>query len=279
MKNELEFETKKVWDFARLTQEEINAAGFPAFQVLNSGATSGFNNWTARKRLYYTSSTATEDKVDEEGNVITVPATVYPFGFISEDNTTNVINYSVINRDAIAETTKGQYFEGLTIFPEKGKKDEGSLPNVGMLYRIGLYNDETKNNNNNIIVHDLDETDFVVVNYINNYGGNSNHPTCATDDEYYAVLAGEDAVYSVAQSGVLNEETGLYDVTYALYRIDTACAKITVFKQAGTNPDAVEAIESVVAGDNNWYSIDGVRVAEPTRPGLYIHNGKKIIVK
>ncbi|MDE6479893.1 MAG: hypothetical protein K2L45_06445 [Muribaculaceae bacterium] len=276
VKNDLEFATKKVWDFARMTQEEISAAGFPAFEVLNSSATSGFNNWTARKRLYYSSATETVESVDEEGNPITVPATIYPFGFISEDNTTNVINYTVIDRAAIAETEKSQYFEGLTIFPDRGKVDEGGLPNVGMLYHIGLYNDQTKNNNNNIIVHDLDQNDFVVINYINNYGGNSNHPTCATDDEYYAQLAGEDAVYSVAETGVLNEETGLYDVTYALYRIDTACAKITVYKQNG---DAVEAVEAVKAVDNNWYSIDGVRVAQPTRPGLYIHNGKKIIVK
>ncbi len=276
VKNDLQFETKKAWDFARLSQEEIKAAGFPDFQVLNSSSTSGFNNWTARKRLYYSSATETEEKVDEEGNVTTVPATVYPFGFIADDNTVNVINYSVIDRSAIAETEKSQYFEGLTIFPERGKVAEGGLPNVGMLYRIGLYNDQTSNNNNNVYVHDLDESDFVVFNYINNYGGNSNHPTCATDDEYYAVLAGEDAVYSVAQSGVLNEETGLYDVVHALYRIDTAITKITVYKQAG---NAVEAIEATVAGDNYYYSIDGLRVVEPTRPGLYIHNGKKIIVK
>ncbi|MDE5872133.1 MAG: hypothetical protein K2H22_09350, partial [Muribaculaceae bacterium] len=276
VKNDLKFETKKAWDFARMTEEEIKAAGFPEFQVLNSGATSGFNNWTARKRLYYSSATETEEKVDEEGNITTVPATIYPFGFISEDNTTNVMNYTVIDRAAIAETTKGEYFEGLTIFPERGKVDEGGLPNVGMLYHVGLYNDQTKNNNNNIYVHDLDQTDFVVVNYINNYGGNSNHPTCADDAEYYAQLAGEDAVISVADKGVLNEETGLYDVVYALYRIDTACAKITVYKQSGA---AVEAIDATVASDNFYYSIDGIRVVEPTRPGLYIHNGKKVIVK
>lgn len=276
--NDVDFATKKVWDFARLTKEEIAAAGFPAeFQILNSDNTSGFNNWTARKRLYYISSTETVEEVAEDGTVSVVPATIYPFGFITAENNDNVIEYSVIDRAAIPETAKGEYFEGLNIFPERGKVDEGGLPNVGMLYRIGLYNDQTKNNNNNVYICDLDESDFVVVNYINNYGGNSNHPTCATDDEYYAVLAGEDAVYSVAQSGVLNEETGLYDVIHALYRIDTVITKITVFQQG--EGGAVEAVEATVAGDNNWYSIDGVRVAEPTRPGLYIHNGKKIIVK
>lgn len=277
VENDTEFETKKTWDFARLTEEEISAAlTGAAWNTLNSGATSGFNNWTARKRLYYSSATETEEK-EVDGEMVTVPVSVYPFGFISEDNTTNVIKYAVIDRAAIPETTKGQYFEGLTIFPERGKVDEGGLPNVGMLYRIGLYNDQTKNNNNNVYINDLDLNDFVVVNYINNYGGNSNHPVCANDDEYYAQLEGENAVYSVAKDGTLNE-AGFYDVAYALYRIDTAITKITVFKPAGSI-DAVEAVEAVVAGDNYWYSIDGVRVAEPTRPGLYIHNGKKVIVK
>lgn len=280
VKNDLEFETKKVWDFARLTEDEISAAlAGGTWNTLNSGSTSGFSNWTARKRLYYSSTTETVDVVDENGDITgQAPATIYPFGFVSEESETQVIKYDLIDRAAIAETTKGQYFDGLTIFPERGKVAEGGLPNIGIMYHIGLYNDQTTNSNNNVYVHDLDETDFVVVNYINNYGGNSNHPACATDDEYYAQLAGDDAVYSVAAVGTLNEETGLYDVVHALYRIDTAITKITVFKQAGAI-DAVEGIEATVAGDSNWYSIDGVRVAEPTRPGLYIHNGKKIIVK
>lgn len=278
VKNDLQFETKKAWDFARLTEDEISAAlTGAAWNTLNSSDTSGFNNWTARKRLYYESTTETTEIFDDEGTVIgSEPAKVYPFGFIAEDNEVNVIKYAVIDRAAIAETSKGEYFDGLTIFPERGKVAEGGLPNVGMLYHIGLYNDQTTNNNNNVYVHDLDESDFVVVNYINNYGGNSNHPACATDDEYYAVLAGEDAVLK-ASDGTLNEETGLYDIAYALYRIDTAITKITVYKQAGSG--AVEGVEATVAGDNYYYSIDGIRVAEPTRPGLYIHNGKKIIVK
>lgn len=34
------------------------------------------------------------------------------------------------------------------------------------------------------------------------------------------------------------------------------------------------------SGDNNvWYTIQGVKVASPVMPGIYIHNGKKIIIK
>ena len=37
---------------------------------------------------------------------------------------------------------------------------------------------------------------------------------------------------------------------------------------------------SIVTEDNAaWYTVDGRRVAAPTAPGLYIHNGKKYIVK
>lgn len=305
IKNDVEFAEKKAYDFARMSKEDIVAHGFPAeFSVLNTGNQSGFNCWTGRNRLYYISSTETEEVVNEDGSISTVAKTMYPFGFIAEDNTTNVIEYTVINNVDKAgseeaapnvDNVKDEIFEGLTIFPKTSKNspwkdpyadtEEGKqiphygTPNVGIMYRIGLYNDQTINNNNNVIVHDLDESDFVVVNYINGYGSNSIHPTVATDEEYYAALAGDDAVYAAeADTDADGNPTGTYSVTYPLYRIDTCITKITIFKQTGTNPDAVEAVEAV-AGDNNWYSIDGVRVAEPTRPGLYIHNGKKIIVK
>lgn len=31
--------------------------------------------------------------------------------------------------------------------------------------------------------------------------------------------------------------------------------------------------------DDAWYSITGVRIKKPTQPGLYIHNGKKVIIR
>ena len=33
------------------------------------------------------------------------------------------------------------------------------------------------------------------------------------------------------------------------------------------------------AGDGAWYTIGGQRVAQPTQKGLYIHNGKKVVIK
>ncbi len=279
--NDIEFEAGKTWDFARMSDAEVAAAGFTSWEILNSSATSGFNNWTARKRLYYTSSTETEEKeVDVE--VVTVDKTVYPFGFVTEDNTTNVIEYSVI----AADQDNTIYFDGLGLFD--------NARNVGYMKHLGVYNDETANNYNDVTIFNVQGSDFVLANYINNYGGNSNHPTVATDQEYYEVLAGEDIVLNAKKilttpdalpnlkregvSYALENEDGTYDIHYALYRIDTVLTKLVIFKDKNQD-NSVESIENVVNGDNNWYSIDGVRVAQPTRPGLYIHNGKKIIVK
>lgn len=272
IENDIEFEVKKKWDFARMTDDEIKAAGLStSWNILNSATTSGFNNWSARKRLYYNDK-ATESTDPDTGEI--VYEKVYPFGFIAEDNTTNVVEYSIIDNASITDTDidGNGYFEGLTIFPKTSKGNK----NFGMLHHIGIYNDQTNDNNNNIIVKDLDPTDYVVVNYINNYGGNSTHPVVATVEEYYAQLEGENAIYVAEKDGVLNEETGKYNVTHALYRVDTACNSITIFKPGESS---VESVESEVAGDNYYYTIDGLRLDQPNRPGLYIHNGKKIIVK
>ncbi|MCM1491146.1 MAG: hypothetical protein NC095_10025 [Muribaculum sp.] len=265
--NDLEFKVKKQYDFARMSDEEIAAAGFTDWQVLNSGSTSGFSNWTARKRLYYLLEGS--NTINEEGNEVWT--NVYPFGFISEDNTTNVLDYSEIGvegDDLGINVAEYELFPGVRVFAGH---------NVTYLKHVGVTNNATSGGNNkNIDVLDLDQTDFVVYNTIGSYGSDSNHPVCATDAEYYAQLAGTNNVVRAAD-GTLNEETGKYTVSCPIYRIDTVCTCLTVFAQVGGT--GVEGVEAEVAGDNYYYTIDGIRLAEPNRPGLYIHNGKKIIVK
>ena len=38
-------------------------------------------------------------------------------------------------------------------------------------------------------------------------------------------------------------------------------------------------VETPENGDNNYYNLMGQPVAEPTQPGIYIHHGKKIVIK
>ena len=46
------------------------------------------------------------------------------------------------------------------------------------------------------------------------------------------------------------------------------------------NPTAITTISSETKGDNAWYNMSGIRFENmPTAPGIYIHNGRKVIIK
>ena len=290
--NNTEFAQKKVWDFGRLTDEELKAAGFGVWSELETAKTSGFENWVARNRLYYYD--LNNPQKDEDGNVVKddngniVYNAFYPFGVAASNPYS--LQYCVVEDNS--DNTR--YFDGLEIFD--------NARHVGMMKHIGLYNDETNNNCNSIVIKNIGAKDYVVADIIDNYGSNSNHPVCATADEYYDQLSGSNYVFIARDLAVAadenptfnryegrdaapsysryNAETDSYDLYFALFRIDTALNKLSIYSQvSGPVEDAVEGIEAEAAADNNWYTITGVRVAEPAAPGLYIHNGKKYIVK
>lgn len=267
--NDIEFEVKRMYDFARLTDEQLADKGFTDFVTINSGNKSGFDSWTGRCRLYYLErEDAKLDVADNgDGNPAGCEGVVFPFGFISADDTENVLYEKTIeNPDGTV------YFDDLDIWTGK---------NIGWLKHIGVYNNQTTGGNfKAITVKNLDKTDFVVGNNIGGYGGNSNHPVCASREEYYQKLEGENTVYSVADKGVEDpEHEGKFMIYHDVYRIDTACSKITVYAQKGGS--GVESIttEEIENTDPYYYTIDGLRIPEPTSPGLYIHKGKKIVIK
>ncbi len=49
------------------------------------------------------------------------------------------------------------------------------------------------------------------------------------------------------------------------------------FKKTATGIDAIENDADFEEGE--WYTINGVRVDQPTKKGLYIHNGRKVVIK
>lgn len=266
VENNIDYIVKKEYDFARMTREELKAAGFTEWQELNSDAMSGFSNWTARKRLYY--NLEGSETVNDEGE--TVYTAVYPFGYVSAEGP--VLNYSEIGvegGDLGINVAGYELFPGINVFAGH---------NVTVLEHIGVTNNATAGGNNkNIDIKNLDSTDVVVANKIGSYGSNSIHPVVATDEEYYAVLEGEDSVYLPTEDMNGEEHLGTYSVSVDIYRIDTVCTRLTIYAQ---NSAGVETIGAEFENNDPWfYTIDGLRVAEPTRPGLYIHQGKKIIVR
>ena len=74
--------------------------------------------------------------------------------------------------------------------------------------------------------------------------------------------------------------------------ITPAASRTLTMKWAGNNPACVitlyttgqsDGISSITtdatAGDNRWFNLQGIEVAAPTAPGLYINNGKKILIR
>ena len=98
------------------------------------------------------------------------------------------------------------------------------------------------------------------------------------DSEYTNfVLAKREGVvgfYKVAQQGALAPNKAYLQIPTASLTSTNGANGIT-FVEDGTT-----AIQSVTTAttDDAWYTLQGVRVAQPTR-GLYIHNGKKVVVK
>ena len=47
----------------------------------------------------------------------------------------------------------------------------------------------------------------------------------------------------------------------------------------GETPTAIDGVETKDMNDDAWYSLQGVRVTNPVKGNLYIHNGKKVVIK
>lgn len=286
IENNIEYELKNSYDFARMTPETIKAAGFAAIEDLNSATTSGENNWTARKRLFYydvNQPVMGEDgspAVDDKGNP--VYTAVYPFGYVADDSECVIHRWVIADTD-MTEEKAAATFEGVTLW-------NGLAAQV--LQGIGLTQNATKNNYNTVKFKGIGADDIVIVNTIGGYGSDSNHPVVATDAEYMAQLKGTDVAFPIASTGrevlgskaggayVIDEEDGTKTLGFQLFRIDTALVYAKVFGVKGGSV----GIENIGTGENAqnagaYYNLAGQRIAKPAKGSIFIHNGKKMIMK
>lgn len=274
--NSIEYIVKKVHDFARMTPDEITALGFAKIDDLNSSTTSGESNWTARKRLfYYDIATKTTNEAGED-----VYTAVYPFGYVEGDDNACIHRYHLSIDDLLAGKDSTT-FPGVVLWNPNFNSKESSAPSpVQWDEHLGILSNSTANNNRPVTFLDLKATDFLVVNTINDYGSNSNHPIVATAAEYYEVLEGANTVVAGTEAvpaGEAVDYNATYSYAFQLYRIDTVLTKATIFGLADE-----EGVASVAVDQNNedpyYYTIDGLRLLQPTKAGLYIHGGKKVYI-
>lgn len=58
-----------------------------------------------------------------------------------------------------------------------------------------------------------------------------------------------------------------------------ALSSLKYFLGGESGIHGIEADVSIAPADNVWTTLSGIRTAKPTRAGLYIHNGKKVVVR
>ena len=73
------------------------------------------------------------------------------------------------------------------------------------------------------------------------------------------------------------EEAGTYNIQLAVLRDFGGAVLMTVTKE---DPSAISTVGVDTKADNAYYNLMGVKYnSMPTVPGIYIHNGKKVVVK
>ncbi|MDE5840814.1 MAG: hypothetical protein K2H49_07830 [Muribaculaceae bacterium] len=102
-------------------------------------------------------------------------------------------------------------------------------------------------------------------------------------DVVFTVFAGEEKVIEAVTNGNWHTESAEIDLTVqteikALGGTGNKPFDYVLITGKGGTTSAVKAIETVAA-DGKWYNLQGVQIAAPAKGGLYIHNGKKVIVK
>ena len=73
------------------------------------------------------------------------------------------------------------------------------------------------------------------------------------------------------------EEAGTYNIQLAVLRDFGGAVVMTVTKE---DPSAISTVGVDTKADNAYYNLMGVKYnSMPTVPGIYIHNGKKVVIK
>ena len=306
--NDQSYEITQDIDLQHLTGADLLAKGFVAMDPLDSETTSGENNWTGRQRLYYqieNGGTDDEGKPTYDKYLVWGPSTV---------GGEPIQRYQYLQSNLNAETAHSLFAplylwygtEGVTPSITKYYEEDGVTPkvdhlghtggstNVKMYEGIGLcfsgnlgdggdfYTSETMTyaaiavNYVTLGVDGLTSNDMILVSKITDYGTTSAHPQFPLGTDQ----AEAKAQYLASNLGDNKEIISSGLETFQLYRVQDAITRVQVLSP-GTS-----GIKDIVAGqvisDHNApiYNLNGVQVnAKSLKPGVYVKQGKKFIVR
>ena len=276
--NDSEFGVDASVDFQHMDEATLLSKDFVEIDPLDASNMSGENNWTARKRMWYQIETGENDA---DGNPILETHVVYG---PTADGCEAIRRFLLVPSKLNAENSHSMFAPVYTWFSEAG--DGSDVAGLKVNYGIGLINTGTKTDegssinypNGPIGIDGLTDNDFFIVYVISDYGNSSAHPifpagTSVEDAtaQYKAMNLGDGSNVQVLKG----------TETFSLYRIDTAIARIDVFK-AIVDPNGIYEMTDAVVSDHNApiYNLNGIQVnANQLQRGIYIKQGKKFIVR
>lgn len=91
-------------------------------------------------------------------------------------------------------------------------------------------------------------------------------------EQNYVILKARGKVTTVNVSDELKTATGQYAMKF---NKGAQLANIKVYKTTST---AIKEMNATKADDSVYYTLDGMKVNNPTKKGIYIKNGKKVVL-
>ena len=102
-------------------------------------------------------------------------------------------------------------------------------------------------------------------------GTSENMDIDASNKNIYVLV---DGVFLRSKSGTLAAHN-----CYLELESGSVAAQARSFRLVGGSTDGIGQVNSLTATDGVWYSLGGIRVSKPASKGIYLHNGRKVIVK
>ena len=279
--NDTEFAIDATVDFQHMEEADLTAKGFTEIDPLQASNMSGENNWTARGRLYFEIENG---ETNEDGTPKKDKYIVY--GAEAASEVVEPIRRFTLAPAALTKEAAYSMFAPVYTW-YTGQADEtitdgtdvgGAKINLG----IGLINDGIKGGASSIGyanapmgVDGLTDNDYYIVYVISDYGSSSKHPVYPQGTK----PADGKALYKAENLGDgTNVQVLRGTDVFSLYRIDTAIARIDVFKSTGES--GIQEVGKAIVSDANApiYNLNGERVST-LKKGVYVKQGKKFIVK
>ena len=292
--NNTEFAIDKTIDFQHMDEETLKAKGFEKIDDLRADKMSGEGNWTARSYLWFGIENGQKN---DDGTPKYDTHVVY--GPTTNAEAEAIQRYTLAPAKITEEVAKTLFAPVVTWYSATG--DGTDIGGMKMNYNIGLINDGIKGGtdkinyvNGPISVDGLTDNDFYTIYLVSDYGGTSEHPIYP---EGTSVADGK-AMYKDSNIGVAMAANGNQTVNgtatkagqslvlkgtdiFGLYRIDTAIARIEIYKSTNTE-GIVELPYNKIVSDHNApiFNLNGVQVdAKNLKKGIYVKQGKKFVVR